>query len=111
MTIKNEKFEILANYLAEDQARAKALSTVSAEEACARINADGYDFVADDLIAFAEIMQAAPGMKQGELTEDDLDNVTGGLILTAAGITAAVWCCAGISVACAYAQAWLASHR
>lgn len=105
MAITKEKFEILANYMGEDDTRAKALTSVSAEEACRRINADGFDFTADELLAFAEIVEKASDVKQGELNESDLDNVSGGILVST--IVAGVWYCAFVSVSAACAQEWL----
>lgn len=110
MTITNERAELLAQYLNADEERAKKLFETEAEEAVALINKDGFDFTVEELAAFAELIEKVSNAKQGELNEEYLNDVNGGIIFTAAGITAAVWACAGVSVACATAQAWLTSR-
>lgn len=105
MTITKEKFEMLANYMNEDQERAKALTAVSVEEACKKINADGYDFTVEELHDFAQIAEKASSVKQGEMNEDELDNVSGGILVTT--IVAGVWYCAFVSVSAACLREWI----
>lgn len=78
MTITKERIEALAKYMGENVERAEMLMDLSAEEACAKINADGYDFTAEELADFAHILAAEA--KEGELSEEDLFDVAGGSI-------------------------------
>lgn len=78
MPITKERAELLAKYLMDDKQRLEQLMAMPAEAAAAKINADGYDFSTDELVAFAEELEKQPAQKNGELSEDDLDNVTGG---------------------------------
>ncbi len=84
MALTNDRAEMLAQYLADKKDDSYNLLDLEASEAAAKINADGYDFTADELHEFVEMMEkAAPA--EGELDENSLDNVAGGsLALTAA---------------------------
>lgn len=79
MTITKEKIEALAKYMGENEERAEMLMALSASEACAKINADGYDFTAEELAEFAQGIVKSAVVKEGELGESDLDEVAGGL--------------------------------
>ena len=81
MPVNNEKLEALAAYLSENEVKGEELLSLPAAEACAKINAEGYDFTAEDLVAFAEIAEKIAAQQEGELDESDLDNVAGGAIL------------------------------
>ena len=81
--LTNERAELIGKYLTENKERATALMELSPEEAAAKINADGYDFTAEEILEFGKVMQAAVA-KSGELSEGDLDDVSGGLISAAA---------------------------
>ena len=105
MTITIERAESLAKYLYENPEKAETLMTMSAEEACAKINAEGYDFSADELADFAEVLNKTTAAKQGELNAEDLDDVNGGILVST--IVAGVWYCAFVSVSAACAQEWL----
>lgn len=48
------------------------------EEALAEINKDGYDFSAEELRAFADIMTTSAPSQAEELSQDQLENVSGG---------------------------------
>lgn len=107
MTITIERAEKIAQYMNANEKRAKELYSMPVNNACAKINADGFDFTADELVAFAEVMEQASGMMQEELSEDALEHVSGGIVFTAVGITAAVWGLAALSVYCACMRVWL----
>ena len=78
MTITKEKIEALAKYMGENEERAEMLMALSAEEACAKINADGYDFTTEELAEFAQGFAKALNVKEGEMSEEDLFDVAGG---------------------------------
>ena len=70
-----DRMNALEAYLSEDEARAQKLGTMSAAEAAKAINADGYDFTADELVEFAN---SIPQENSGELDEAALEGVSGG---------------------------------
>lgn len=80
MTIAIERAEKLAQHLNMNEKRAQELLSIPAEDACARINADGYDFITDELVAFADALERVSVIEQRELNEEDLDDIAGGLI-------------------------------
>lgn len=92
MALTNERAEALAGYLKEDIDRAKRLVDLTAEEAVAEINKDGNDFTVEEIKDFAEQMQsiAASQDAQGELGEDALNNVAGGVVISGAVLGAGV---------------------
>lgn len=81
--LTKERAELIGKYLTENKERATALMELSPEEAAAKINADGYDFTAEEILEFGKVMQAAVA-KSGELSAGDLDDVSVGLISAAA---------------------------
>ena len=85
--LTKERAELLANYLAADQDRAQALLELSPEEAVAKINADGNDFTVEEVKEFGETLQKVT--KTGELNENELEDVSGGVIGTATAIAIA----------------------
>ena len=80
MSMTKEKIEVLANYMSENEERAEVLMALSAEEACAKINADGYQFTPEDLADFAAEVEAMYSRQEAELDEDALDAVAGGAL-------------------------------
>lgn len=105
MTITNERAENLAKYLYENHEKAETLMAMPVEDACAKINAEGYDFSVDELVDFAEAVNKTAAAKQGELNAEELDDVNGGILVST--IVAGVWYCAFVSVSAACAQEWL----
>lgn len=95
MALTKERADKLTNYLNEDPERAKRLVALTAEEAVAEMNGDGYDFTAEELEDFAEQMQAmaGSGAPDGELGEEALGNVAGGAFVTMSvlAMTGALW--------------------
>lgn len=90
MILSNERAEKLSAYLTADIERAKTLINLSPEEAVAKINADGFDFSVDEIMEFGEQLQkvAASQSEDGELSEEALSEVAGGVVI-AAGVLAA----------------------
>lgn len=78
MTITNERTESLAKYLYENREKAEALMEMRAEDACAKINAEGYDFAAEELIELANDIANLTELSSDELSEESLDSVAGG---------------------------------
>ena len=96
MVLTEEKGKMLADYLMEDQERANRLLSMSPEEAVKELNAAGYSFTAEELVEFGDVLSVA--VNQGELSEDDLENVAGGL-----GVVATYCVACGIAFVCGYA--------
>lgn len=90
MILTNERSEKLSAYLMADVEKAKALLDLTPEEAAEKINADGYDFSVDEIMDFGEQLQkvAASRADEGELSEEALSEVAGGVVI-AAGVLAA----------------------
>ena len=88
-----ERAEILTQYLTSDPYRAKDLLALEPDEALAKINAEGYDFTIDELNEYCEAFKAA--VAQGELSEDELDSVAGGLVLTTGMVIGLAACFVG----------------
>lgn len=90
MILTNERSEKLSAYLMADVEKAKALLDLTPEEAAVKINADGYDFSVDEIMDFGEQLQkvAASHTDDGELSEEALSEVAGGVVI-AAGVLAA----------------------
>jgi len=105
MMITKERIETLAKYLGENEERATLLTNMCAEEACLKINADGYDFTAEELSEFAQCVVDASNIKDGEIDEAELDNVSGGVAFAA--LCAAALFFYGVSCAASVAKTWL----
>lgn len=93
MTITNERAEVLSAYITSDMERAQRLLNMPIGEALVEINADGNDFTTEELAEFGEQIKVAIATQQnnnGELNEVALDNVSGGLVVSAAVFTAGV---------------------
>lgn len=94
--LTQERADLLTKYLEEDQDRAKNVLSLEVEAAAKEINRSGYDFSVDELTEYGNALKLATA--QGELNEDDLENVSGGVVVTVSvGIMAA--CIAGGFVA------------
>lgn len=84
MVMTNERTELLAAYLMENETRAISLMEMEATEAVKLINADGYDFTAEELVEFGKKLVEFPVGKDGELDAEALENVSGGVSATQA---------------------------
>ena len=80
MALTNERAEMLANYFAENESTADQFDGLSVNEAVEKINADGLDITVEEFEEFAEAVDKMSG-ETGELSEDSLDDVSGGIIL------------------------------
>lgn len=78
--LTQERADIISQYLADDQERAKALVALEPAEALVQINAAGYDFTVEELVEYCEALKLA--VADGELNADDLDNVSGGAVVS-----------------------------
>ena len=78
--LTQERADIISQFLADDQERARVLLDLEPEEALAKINAEGYDFTVKELIEYCDALKLA--IAEGELNPDDLDNVSGGVVVS-----------------------------
>lgn len=78
MTLTVERAELLAKYLTDNTDRAKAMLELTPEAAAEKINADGFDFTVEEIVEFGAQVRAAAS-QEGELGEDSLDEVAGGV--------------------------------
>ena len=74
-----ERANAIAKAIGNNEAEVKMLLELSPEEAAQKLNAKGNDFTAQDLVEFAEYIKAY-FVQEGELGEDALDNVAGGVV-------------------------------
>ena len=89
MALTNERAELLSSYLIADKERAYKLFEMDAEVAVAEINGDGFDFTVEEVQEFGKQLTAL--LNQGdELSEESLDAVSGGLVVTAGVLAAGV---------------------
>lgn len=96
MTLTIERADILSNLLADNLERAKELLQLDPAEAVAVINAQGYDFSVEELNEYGKALKITAS--NGELSEEDLEDVAGGgAILTICG-AAAIAFVAGVVV-------------
>lgn len=73
-----ERANAIAIAIGTDEAKIEALLDLSPEEAAAKLNAEGGDFSAQELVDFAEFLKETMP-KEGEIAEGELDQVAGGL--------------------------------
>lgn len=78
--LTRERAQVLADYLNADTERSKKLLEMSPEVALAGMNADGNDFTLDEILEFGKQLQATAA-QTGELDENALSNVAGGLVV------------------------------
>lgn len=76
-----ERLNEIAQAIGADEARAKALFELSPEAAAEKLTKEGFAVTADELIAFGKEAKKALSKVEGELGENDLENVAGGLKL------------------------------
>lgn len=83
--LTQENAKALAEFLAQDEERAKKLIEMPAEDAAKAISAEGIELTADDLAEFAKAVEAAK-QQGGELDETSLEGVSGGVRIPYMGI-------------------------
>ena len=82
-----ERAKALTEYLSKDADRTEQLFDMNIEDAVKEINADGYDFTAEELSEFADAMVKISDKKDsGELSDEELEDVSGGC-----GISLGFW--------------------
>lgn len=77
MTI--ERATAIAKALGTNEAEVEKLLSLSPEEAVEKLNANGNDFTAQELVDFVEYIKAN-SIQEGEISEDQLENVSGGVV-------------------------------
>jgi predicted ribosomally synthesized peptide with nif11-like leader len=95
MALTEDKARTISGFLAEDQERAKKLFGMEPEEAAKEFVAAGYDISAEDLAEFGAKMVKCGN--SGELSDEDLEDVAGGL-----GVIATFAIAYGIAIGCGY---------
>lgn len=91
MLLTEEKAKVISEYLVADKERAQRLLETAPEDAAKEMSADGCTVTAEELVEFGSAMAQVVG--KAELSEDDLENVSGGAVgsvLLACGIAAVV---------------------
>lgn len=82
-----ERMQKLADFLSSNQERMGKILDMSVEDAQKAINSEGYDFTVDELKEFSETMSIMATKNVGsELSEDALDDVSGGVVGFAIGV-------------------------
>lgn len=76
--------DLITKYLEPDYEYAGKFLAMDPSEALTEINAHGYDFTLEEIVAYGEAFKAAAA--NVELGPDQLDEVAGGLGLVAAGL-------------------------
>lgn len=80
MMLTQERADILTSFFTKDLDQAQKIFDMDLEDALAVVNAEGYDFSAEELEAYNEALKQ--NLKQGELDDSDLDNVSGGVVVS-----------------------------
>ncbi len=84
-----ERIQSLAEALNADEELTKKIVEMRPADASAALAKKGYDFTADELVEFSEIVTKSN--ESGELDAEDLKNVSGGSLAFAVGVTVTVW--------------------
>lgn len=89
MVLNTERSELLSNFLIEDKERAYRLLNLDPEVALEEINGNGFDFTIDEVEEFGKQLISLAN-KGEELSEESLDAVSGGFVVTAGVLAAGV---------------------
>lgn len=82
--LTQERADIISQFLADDQERAKTLLDLEPEQALEVINAAGNDFTVEELVEYCDALKLA--INDTELKPDDLDAVSGGSVTVSVGV-------------------------
>ena len=77
----NERIDSISRALMADESKIAALFALEPAEAAEKLAAEGYDFTAEELVEYAEILESVKkkaGATEGELDESALEDVAGG---------------------------------
>ena len=72
-----ERVKELSDYLTKE-GRLQAMADMEIEDACAKINADGFAVTPEELQEFDELVARQAALSDGEMNDDELDKVAGG---------------------------------
>ena len=91
--LTQEKADQITSFLSQDIDRAKVLLEMEPEEALAEINSAGIECSLNEIKEYGKVLCSAIEITQkGELNEDDLQQVAGGVIITAGLILGLAGC-------------------
>ena len=83
-----------------DKSYVESIAKMSAEDAAKSLNEKGVEVTADDLMKVRDFMMAHKGeLENGELSEEMLSEVAGGMSETGASILVGMGCGAGLFLA------------
>lgn len=88
-----ERAEILTNLLTADADKAKKLLALDPNDALKEINSNGFDFTIEELNDYCDAFKEA--VTKDELNADELENISGGIVLTAGMVWGLVGCFGG----------------
>lgn len=89
MVLTAERAEQLSNFLVADKERAYKLLEQEVEVATAEINSNGYDFDVEEVREFGKQLVSLLN-QDSALSEEALDNVNGGFVVTGGVLAAGV---------------------
>ena len=76
-----ERSQVLNAYLEKNESRIAELMEMEPKDALVIINAAGHDFTVEELTSYCDAIKNAVNKSQeGELSEDALDEVAGGVV-------------------------------
>jgi lactobin A/cerein 7B family class IIb bacteriocin len=107
-----ERAQKLTDYLVADPERAQKLFEMDPEEALKVINGAGNDFTVEELEEYCDAFKnAVQTMKDttddSQLDESELENVSGGIVLTTTMVIGLVGCfAAGTAIGIAFGAKW-----
>ncbi|MBQ9252450.1 MAG: hypothetical protein IJ188_07435 [Clostridia bacterium] len=81
--LEQSRAEVIGKFLTDDPERANEILSLTPEEATEKINSFGFDFTVAELEEFGKNLKAA-AQNGGEIGEEELENVAGGIAVAAA---------------------------
>ncbi len=103
--LTQERADKLTGYLTSDPEHAKELLAMEPEDALKEINGAGYDFTLDELNDYCKAFKLA--VSEGELEEEALEDVSGGIVLTGLMVAGLIGCfAAGTAIGIAFGAKW-----
>ena len=93
--MKKERIEEISKALMADEGKIKEMFELTPEEAAKSFAAKGFDFTAEELVEYGDLLTKAKenAAASGELDEGQLDDVAGGgaVVALLAGIAFGYW--------------------
>lgn len=91
--LTQEKADQITSFLSRDIDHARVLLEMEPAEALAEVNAAGIECSLDDIKEYGKVLCSAMEVAQkGEFSEEDLDQVAGGVVITAGLILGLAGC-------------------